>query len=102
VRGLLASPRLFDALALLVLVEWAALALLRRRSGRGPTFGAATSFLGAGFFLFAALRAVAASNPPALVGVALLAALGCHLWHLRHLWGVRPEVPGGSPAGRRP
>jgi hypothetical protein len=106
VRDLLASPRLFDALALLVLAEWGALVLVKRRSGRGPTPGAATSFLGAGFFLFAALRAVAAGNPPALVGVALLAALGCHLWHLRHLWGVRPGAPngapGGAPARRRP
>lgn len=89
-RDLLASPRLFDALALLVVGEWVALALLRRRTGRGPSLGAATSFLGAGFFLFVALRGVAAGNPPAAVGVALLAALGCHAWHLRQLWGRRP------------
>lgn len=86
VRALLASPRLFDALALLVLAEWAGLAVLRRATGRGLTTGAATSFLGAGFFLFVALRGVAAGNPPSLAGVALVAALGCHLWHLRHLW----------------
>ena len=88
-NALLASPRLFDALALLVLAEWAGLALWRRRTGRGPTPGAATSFLGAGFFLFVALRGVAAGNPPAVAGVALVAALGCHLWHLRFLGSAR-------------
>lgn len=79
---LLRSPHLFDALALLVLAEWVGLAAWRRATGRGPTLRAATSFLGAGFFLFAALRGVAAGNPPALVGVALVGALACHVWHL--------------------
>ena len=88
-RALLASPRLFEALALLVLAEWAGLTLLWRAKGRGLTPGAATSFLGAGFFLFVALRGVAAGDPPALAGAALVAALGCHLWHLRHLWRHR-------------
>ena len=83
---LLRSPHLFDALALLVLAEWAGLALLRRVTGRGPVVQAATSFLGAGFFLFVALRGAVAGDPPALVGAALLAALGCHVWHLRYLW----------------
>lgn len=90
--ALLASPHLFDALALFVLVEWGALALWRRATGRGPAARAATSFLGAGFFLFAALRAVAGGNPPALVGVALAGALGCHVWHLWQLWS-RPAAP---------
>lgn len=83
--ALLRSPHLFDALALLVLAEWAALAAWRRATGRGPTLGRATSFLGAGFFLFVALRGVAAGNPPAAVGVALVGALACHVWHLAAL-----------------
>jgi hypothetical protein len=85
VSALLRSPHLFDALALLVLAEWGALAVWRRATGRGPALGAATSFLGAGFFLFLALRGVAAGNPPAAVGVALLGALACHVWHLARL-----------------
>lgn len=80
--SLFRSPHLFDALALLVLAEWAGLAAWRRATGRGPTLGTTTSFLGAGFFLFAALRGVAAGNPPALVSVALVGALACHVWHL--------------------
>ena len=82
---LLRSPHLFDALALLVLVEWLALAGRRRLTGRGPTLRSATSFLGAGFCLFLALRGVAAGNPPAAVGVPLLGALACHAWHLARL-----------------
>ena len=80
--ALLRAPHLFDALALLVVAEWLALAGWRRATGRGPALGPTTSFLGAGFFLFLALRGVAAGNPPAAVGVALLGALACHVWHL--------------------
>ncbi len=83
--ALLRSPHLFDALALLVLAEWGALVAWRRATGRGPALRLATSFLGAGFFLFVALRGVAAGNPPAAVGVALVGALACHAWHLAAL-----------------
>jgi hypothetical protein len=82
VSALLRSPHLFDALALLVVAEWGALVVWRRATGRGPAPLRATSFLGAGFFLFLALRGVAAGNPPAAVGVALAGALACHVWHL--------------------
>jgi hypothetical protein len=85
VTALVRSPHLFDALALLVLAEWGALAGWRRATGRGPSLGRSTSFLGAGFFLFLALRGVAGGNPPALVGVALVGALACHVWHLASL-----------------
>ena len=85
----LRSPHLFDALALLVVAEWGALALWRRATGRGPAAAPATSFLGAGFFLFVALRAVAAGNPPAVAGVALVGALACHVWHLRQIAAAR-------------
>jgi hypothetical protein len=68
-----------------VLAEWGALAAWRRATGRGPPLALATSFLGAGFFLFLALRGVAAGNPPAAVGVPLVGALACHVWHLARL-----------------
>jgi hypothetical protein len=85
VNALLRSPHLFDALALLVVAEWGALAAWRRATGRGPALRQATSFLGAGFFLFVALRGLAAGDPPAAVGAALVGALACHAWHLAAL-----------------
>jgi hypothetical protein len=62
---------------------------VRRLTGRGPAPAALASFLGAGFFLFLALRGVAAGNTPAAVGVALLGALACHVWHLARLGSRR-------------
>lgn len=76
----LRSPGLFDALAALVAAEWLVLVAWRRRTGRGVPIPDLTAFLGAGAFLFLALRSVAAGSAPALVGAPLVGALACHGW----------------------
>ncbi|HZF66863.1 MAG TPA: hypothetical protein VEZ47_02375 [Gemmatirosa sp.] len=71
-----------DAILLLVVLEGGALALWRRRTGRGPAIAQVVSFLGAGGALLVALRAALAGWPLWVALVALGAAGAAHAAHL--------------------
>lgn len=71
-----------DAILLLVLLEAAALAAWRTRTGRGPSVAHAWSFLGAGAALLLALRAALAGWPAWTALLALAVAGVAHAAHL--------------------
>lgn len=88
--ALVITPRLIDAILLGVLAEAVALAIYRRRTGRGMPVRELVSFLAAGAALLLATRvAVSAAAPrPVPFAAAMAAGLVCHLWHLRQRWEV--------------
>ncbi len=71
------------ALAVLAL-EFAAIALLRRRAGRPPWRLLPTFLAGAG--LLVALRFALVGNEPSAVGVALVAAFAAHVVDVARRW----------------
>jgi hypothetical protein len=91
------GPRLVDAVLCIVAVEAVALAVRRRRTGRGPALGPLLAFLGSGAALLVALRAALAGAPAWTVPAALAAAGLLHLRHLRDL--ARPPAGAGGRAG---
>jgi hypothetical protein len=84
--GLLLDGRWMDALLALIAVEGVALLLWRAWSGRGPSAAMLVANLSSGGFLLLAARLAAAGASEGLVGAALVAALGAHLFDLRNRW----------------
>lgn len=74
-------------LALLGVLALEALALLwwRHRTGRGPASAPTLTFLGAGAGFAAALLFHRRAGGAAGFALAMLLALGMHLWHLQQL-----------------
>lgn len=79
------GSRLFDIVAVLILVEMLVLSIYRARTGRGMVHGEIGSFLGSGLALFLALAAMARGNYTAVLAT-LVIALGFHLWDLYQRW----------------
>jgi hypothetical protein len=81
---LFASGRIIDLILGLVVVEVMALALWRRRFGKGPALGGLAANLASGGFLLLAVRAALVDAAWEWVALALLGSL---LAHLADLYG---------------
>jgi hypothetical protein len=81
---LFASGRIIDLILGLVVVEVMALALWRRRFGKGPALGGLAANLASGGFLLLAVRAALVNAAWQWVALALLGSL---LAHLADLYG---------------
>ena len=91
---LFSSPAIADLVLAVLLLEGIALAVWRRRTGRGPRPGAVLPFLVAGGCLVLALRAVLAGAAWPWTAAALVGALAAHLWQLRAAWGESGDGSG--------
>ncbi len=89
IATLLASPRLVDLIIVGVIVEGGALALYRRRTGRGMPVREVIAFLGAGLALLLALRATmdqGGGRNGAGFALAMAVGLAFHVWHVAQQW----------------
>ena len=80
------STRLIDAIIAGVVIEGVALVAYRGFTGRGVRISELATFLGAGLALLVALRLALSGAPRATGGVAQLAALALHVWHVLQHW----------------
>ena len=89
---LYASGRVVDLIALIVFAEFAVLAFLRWRTGRGLPPAALAATLAAGLFLLMALRAALQGRDWTVIAAWLLAAMAAHVVDLWLRWprGPRP------------
>ena len=83
---LFATGRVADLILLCLLVEVVALALLRRRTGRGPALAEVLAIALPGAFLALALRAALTQAAWPWVALALVAAFLAHLTDLVRRW----------------
>jgi hypothetical protein len=83
---LFASGRVIDCVLALMLIESAALLLLRQRGRRGLAPIEIAASLGAGAALLLALRAALVGSPWPWISLWLIAALAAHLFDLRLRW----------------
>jgi hypothetical protein len=79
----LRAPALYDVILIMLVIEGAVLARIKRTSGRGMPLGQLATFLGAGAGFTIACRGLAAEWPAWTLAPALSAAFVCHLLHLR-------------------
>jgi hypothetical protein len=86
VTGFFASGRFADVVLAFVVLEAAALFVLRRLAGLGPGLGPLLPTLGAGAFLVVAVRLAVTGGGAVLLGAALLAALASHMVDLGRRW----------------
>ena len=93
---LFASGRVVELILALVAAEGAALLVLHRRTGRGPSALPLLCNLAAGAGLMLALRASLVGAPWTAVAGWLLVALGAHAGEM--VWRLRR--PGGEPSVR--
>ncbi len=84
--GWLISPHLADAILVLMLGEFALLAALHRRRGRGVAPSRLWPTFAAGACLLLALRAALAGSGPGLIGAWLAGALVAHVVDIAGRW----------------
>ena len=84
--GLIESGRLVEAILVLTLLEWCALAVYHRRTGRGVAQADFAPYLLSGMFLLAALREALVGAWWGWVAAGLTGALAAHLVDLRRRW----------------
>ncbi len=77
-ESLFASGRIAEAIAALVVAEFAVLLAVRRRLGRGPSAAGLAATLAAGLCLVMALRAALVEAGVPVIGLWLAAALVAH------------------------
>jgi hypothetical protein len=77
---------LFALILAFLPIEFLALAAYHRRTGRGVPPRLLLGDIGAGMALLAAALAAIHGAPWPLIALALLAALGAHLFDLRQRW----------------
>jgi NhaP-type Na+/H+ or K+/H+ antiporter len=85
-RALFASGAFLDLVLACTLLEAAAITLLRRRRGSGPTLAQLAPALAAGAFLVLAMRTTWTGGHWALAAAFLLAALAAHAIDLARRW----------------
>jgi len=97
VTDFFASGRAFDLVLACLAVEGVALLVFHARTGRGPEPADIAGFLGAGFGLALAARAVIGGWPWVVPAAGLMLALAAHLFDLARRWRkpvIRaPSVP---------
>lgn len=81
-----ANGHIIDLILAMVVAEAIALALWRRRTGRGPELAPLLPLLASGFLLLLAVRAALVRAPWPLVALPLGAALVAHLLDLALRW----------------
>lgn len=86
IEELIASGRIVDAILGLVVVQFVALVLYRRATGRGPAAGDIAFTLLAGAGLLLALRAALTGAGWTSIAAFLVAALIAHLADLARRW----------------
>jgi hypothetical protein len=86
IEGLIASGRIVDAILGLVVVQFVALVLYRRATGRGPAPADIAFSLLAGAGLLLALRAALTGADWTSIAAFLVAALAAHLADLVRRW----------------
>jgi hypothetical protein len=86
VSDLFATGRIVDVILVLVVIEWIALVVYHRLTGRGIATPQLTRNLLAGAFLLLALRGALKGVGWTWIGLALTAALFAHLGDLRRRW----------------
>ena len=77
-----------DIILLFLGLEIVVLLAIRGVARRGMPWRECISFLGAGFAMLIALRAVAVGQHPAVFAVAMLVSLALHVWHVVQRWGI--------------
>ena len=84
--SLIESGRLVEAILALTVVEWCALAIHHRRTGRGLAPAAFSPYLLSGMFLLVALREALVGAWWGWIAMGLTGALMAHLVDLGRRW----------------